>query len=280
MVSPGVFSRRTLNDNWVEDRHQPEEALTATGNIHKKTPRGYETDLATIQGDRFDVLSRISRMPPRPTYATPDDGFNEKVTTHTGDFLHPQMRAGKKLLTPRLINTANAPVCPPEKRPLKGPDSGFGAGISRHAKHHEDRFFSTTHSEFFGPADRRGKVKMEPSAHAEAGFSTEREENKVTGIACGKLCGEMHRESANPGIDTRIQRAWMPGCDPALTHIHHGGAKNASPREDNHMSLPIGDTMSKIRNDLKERQGRLFRNGTNITKGSHLKQGVSVFQDD
>jgi len=255
MVSPGVYSRKTLNDNWVEDRHHSEEALTATGNIHKKAARGYETDLAYI-GDRYDVLSRISRMPPRPSYATPDDGFNEKVTTNISDFMHPRshpMFATKKHSSPALINTANAPVCPPEKRPLKGPDSGFGAGISRHQKDHESRFWNTTSTDFYGGSGQRRDPKKEPSVHQSAGVSSEFEENRGTGKKCGQMSGE--------------NECWMPGVDP---HIHHG-AKKAMPREDNHLSLPIGDgAMSKIRADLKERQGRLYRTGTSITKGEHM----------
>lgn len=283
MVSTGVFSRKTLNDNWVEDRHHSEEALTATGNFHQKGARKFETDLAYI-GDRYDVLARISRMPPRPSYAIPDDGFSEKTTTNIGDFQHPRshpMFASKKLSAPSLINTANAPVCPPEKRPLNGPGSGFGAGISRHAKDHEGRFWSTTHSEFYGSPSRHGGGLREPSEHRAAGIDTEHEETKGSGMKCGKLCGENHIESRNPAVDTRIQRSWMAEGDPALTHIHHGGTKKPIPMEDNHLSLPIGNgAMGKIRADLKARQGRLYRTGTHITKGAHQKSGYAIFQDD
>jgi len=284
-MNPGVYSRKTLNDNWVEDRCASEEALTATGNFHKKAARGYETDLAYI-GDRYDVLSRISRMPPRPSYAAPDDGFSEKVTTHVGDFQNPRahpMFASKNLSAPSLIHTGNAPVCPPEKRELKGPGSGFGAAISRHGKDHDQRFWSTSHSDFFGArgASRRGEARRDPSAHHTAGVGTEHEETKGSGMKCGALCGENHCESSNPASDTRTQRSWIPGCDPALTHIHHGGTKKPPPKEDNHLSLPLGDgAMSKIRADLKARQGRLFRAGTNITKGAHQRSGFAVYQDE
>lgn len=282
MVSPGTYGRKTLNDNWVEDRHHSEEALSATGNISKKGARAYETDLAFI-GDRYDVLSRLSRIPPRQTYATPDDGFNEKVTTNVSDFMHPRshpMFASKKQSSPKLINEANAPVCPPEKRPLRGPDSGFGAGMDRHQKDHEGRFWSTTSSEFFG-ARTGSEPKKEPSVLQGAGVSSEHEENKGYGMSCGQLCGENHCASDNPAINTRTQRSWMPGTDPALTYIHHGGTKKTVPREDNHLSLPVGNgAMSKIRAELKNRNGRLCRTGTHITKGAHNKQGISIFQDD
>lgn len=282
MVSPGVFSRKTLNDNWVEDRFQSEEALTATGSFHKRGPRSYETDLAYI-GDRYDVLSRISRMPARPSYAAPDDGFNVKTTTNINDFQDPKthpMFSSKKLSAPSLINTANAPVCPPEKRPLRGPESGFGAAISRHPKNYDHRFWNTTHSDFFGDP-RKEDWRRDPGSHHAAGISTEHEENKVSGMKCGRLCGENHCESSNPAVDTRTQRSWMPGGDPALTHIHHGGTRKPVPKEDTYLSLPLGEgAMSKIRADLKQRQGRLYRNGTNITRGAHQRSGYAIFQDD
>jgi len=284
MANIGVYSRKTLNDNWVEDRQMSEEALTALSNIHKKKPRSHETDLAYI-GDRYDVLTRISRMPPRESFALPDDGFRERLSTNLTDLQHPRshpMFASKNMSTPSLINTTNAPVCPPEKRPLRGPDSGFGAGISRHAKDHDTRFWTTSNADFFGSAGAgRGNGRREPSALNAAGLNTEHEETKGSGMKCGKLCGENHCESHDPAIDTATQRSWMSGVDPALRHIHHGGSKKPAPSEDNHLSLPIGKgAMSKIRGDLKARQGRLYRNGTVITQRPNQKAGHSIFQDD
>lgn len=283
MAAIGVYGRKTLNDNWCEDRQHDGDMLTATGNYHKKAARDYETDLAYI-GERYDVLSRIPRMPNRQSYAIPHDGFNEQGTTHKGSFGNPKshpMFSSKKLSAPSLINTANAPVCPPEKRPLKGPNSGFGAAISRHPENHEPRFFSTTHGEFFGHGTRGGESRRDPSHFQAAGVSTEHEEIRSSGMKCGQLCGENFMEHSNPGVDTRTQRAWMPGLDPAIKHIHHGGTKKNAPKEDNHLSLPLGDgAMSKIRADLKERQGRLYRTGTHITKGAHQRSGVAIFQDE
>lgn len=288
MVSPGVFNRKTLNDNWVEDRHLSEDALTATGNFHKRGARAMETDLAYI-GDRYDVLARISRMPPRESYAIADDGFRERQTTHLADLKDPRqhpMFASKKMSAPLIINTGNAPVCPPEKRDLKGPSTGFGAAISRHGIEDGQRFWSTAHTEFYGtdtlrvPAGR-GVPRRDPADHGHAGVGTEREETKGTGMKCGRLCGENFSDSNNPSTDTVVQRSWMADGDPALTHIHHGGTKKAPPEVDNHLSLPLGKgAMSKIREDLKARQGRLCRVATNITKGAHGKSGVSLFQDD
>lgn len=281
MASPSVYSHKTLNDNWLEDRLQLDGALNA-GNFHKRSSRPYETDLAYI-GDRYDVLSRISRMPSRPTYAMPEDGFDEKVTTHLADFTDPKthpMFSSKKLSAPSLINTANAPVCPPEKRPLPGPPSGFGAAISRHPKNHDQRFWNTTYGDFFGEGSRKAEERREPSGHRFAGVSTEHEEGRVQGMKCGKLCGESHFESNDPSRDTATQRAWLPHPDPALTNIHLGGIQRESSKEDNHLSLPLGGgAMRKIRADLKERQGRLFRTGTHITKGAS-RSGIAIFQDD
>ena len=38
------------------------------------------------------MLTRISRVPPKESYATPDDGFNEKDTSNRVDFAHPGTR--------------------------------------------------------------------------------------------------------------------------------------------------------------------------------------------
>lgn len=280
----GVYSRKVLTDNWCEDRNHEGDMLSATGNYSKRAARGYETDLAYI-GERYDVLSRISRMPKRQSWALPDDGFNEKSTTQGKDYGHPSahpMFASKRASAsaPCLITTNNAPVGPVEKRPLKGTNSGFGATISRHAVDHEASFFSTTHGDFYGHGVRAKPLKRDPSGHEASGVSSEYEGNKSSGMMCGQLCGENFVVHTDPGRDTRTQRSWMPGLDPAIKNIHHGGAPKALPKEDNHMSLPLGEgVMSKIRADLKERNGRMYRNGTTITKGAHMRSGVSVFQD-
>ncbi|OLP86228.1 hypothetical protein AK812_SmicGene32697 [Symbiodinium microadriaticum] len=83
------YNLKVLNDNWFEvalrtDASPPELSVPTPASRSpelnkntRKTARAYETDLAYI-GERYDVLSRISRMPPRPSYALPEDGFNEQ----------------------------------------------------------------------------------------------------------------------------------------------------------------------------------------------------------
>mmetsp|Transcript_74033 Transcript_74033/g.205142 ORF Transcript_74033/g.205142 Transcript_74033/m.205142 type:complete len:101 (+) Transcript_74033:1-303(+) len=100
-------------------------------------------------------------------------------------------------------------------------------------------------------------------------------------MKCGQLCGEAFREVDDPALDTRTQRAWMPGGDPGIGHAHLGGVRHPPPGEDNELSLPLGDgAMNKVRADLAARKGRLCRVATNITKGAHQTGGVRVFQDD
>lgn len=283
MAAPGVYCHRTLNDNWVEDRCQPAGSLVATGNYHRRSARPAETELAYI-GERYDVLSRISRMPNRETYATPDDGFRERLTTHKTDFKSPKshlMFSGKQMSAPCLIHTGNAPVTMPEPRPLPGTESGFGSLIPRHPKKHEQRFWSTTHGEHFGEGCRKRTLKAEPSIRNPAGTSTEADENRMQGMKCGSLCGESFFETSDPSMDTRTQRAWLPGGDAGIRNIHLGGTRKSAPVLDNDLSLPLGNgAMSKIRSDLKERQGRLCRVSTCITKGAHMKSGMALFQDD
>jgi len=132
----------------------------------------------------------------------------------------------------------------------------------------------------FGEGFRRGKQKSESNLARFAGKSTEEDENRVQGMKVGKLTGENYRESSDPAADTRTQRAWLYGSDPSLTHVHHGGKRPPAPRENNELSLPLGDgAMSKVRADLKERKGLLYRTATHITKGNGHRTGMSVFQD-
>jgi len=99
------------------------------------------------------------------------------------------------------------------------------------------------------------------------------------GMKVGVLCGEEFRNNGNPSNDTMTQRAWVQ--DASLRNIHHGGAKPRVRGLDNYLSLPIGDgAMSKIRKDLEDRQGKLFRVATNITKGRDKRPGVAIFKDD
>lgn len=190
------------------------------------------------------------------------------------------MFSGKKLSAPSLVNLANAPVWGPDTRPLEGPESGFGAALDRHGKGHDARFWNTTHGDFYGEGSRARALKQEPSAKHPSGISTQHEEGRVQGMKCGQLCGEAFCESRDPGKDTRTQRAWLSGGDAALSNVHLGGTRRCAPTEDNHLSLPLGDgAMSKVRADLKERQGRLYRTATYITKGAHKRAGVNIFQD-
>jgi len=259
MAAPGVYGHRTLNDNWVEDRCQPAGSLSATGNYHKRFARPEETDLAYI-GERYDVLGRISRMPARESYALPDDGFREKGTTNKTDLRDPRshpMYAGKHMSAPSLIQPAMRRKVP------------------------EQRFFNTTHGDTFGEGSRKRTPKIDPSARGFAGVRSEDDENRVQGMKCGRLCGECFYETNDPAVDTRTQRAWLPGDDAAIRNVHLGGLRRSAPELDNDLSLPLGNgAMCKIRSDLKERKGRLCRVATSITKGAHLKAGVALFQDD
>eukprot|EP00428_Durinskia_dybowskii_P023216 CAMPEP_0170249310 /NCGR_PEP_ID=MMETSP0116_2-20130129/24458_1 /TAXON_ID=400756 /ORGANISM="Durinskia baltica, Strain CSIRO CS-38" /LENGTH=283 /DNA_ID=CAMNT_0010500219 /DNA_START=86 /DNA_END=937 /DNA_ORIENTATION=- len=283
-MATGVYSLKTLQDNWFEDRCQPQGGLTATVG-DKRTSRKYETDLAYI-GERYDVLSRISRSVSRPSFATPDYGFRERTSTHLADFKNPKEHATEsfqKVSAPPMINRANAPVRPPEMRPLDGPETGFGASIQRHKSMHDFRAWNTTHGDFFGYGQSRSQRSLRacPTTLRPSGVASEDMETRGSGMKCGKLCGEGFREEGNPAMDTRVQRAWLPSADAGIRHIHLGGSKPELPRVDNHLSLPLGDgAMSKVRADLKNRNGRLCRVATNITKGAHHKPGVSLFQDD
>merc|ERR1719503_332408 len=184
-----TYHHHTLNDNWFEDRHQPAGALSATGPLHKKQPREYETEIAFV-GDRYDVLSRIARVPPKPSYASPDDGFNDKLTSGKVDFAHPKSRkdfVAKPPEKPSFITTETVPeVCHEDRRPVPGNQRGFGATLNRHEEGHERRFFSTTNWEHHGAGDRSWpRTRAEPSGLHHSGRSTELVEAAVSGTKTG-----------------------------------------------------------------------------------------------
>mmetsp|Transcript_74433 Transcript_74433/g.144150 ORF Transcript_74433/g.144150 Transcript_74433/m.144150 type:complete len:302 (+) Transcript_74433:64-969(+) len=281
-MAQNIYSHRTLNSNWFEDRLQHPEALTAIHSLHDAKPRPFETDLAHL-GEKYDVVVRQARMAPRKTYSFPDDGFNEKLRTSSVDYADPRTRTEFSWgLTPAppMINTSNAPVCPPETRPLPGPISGFGAAISRHDYNtHGRRSFSTTNGDFYGHPTHRHRHRRDPVEEPSAGMTSEREEQKVEAKGIGKLTGETYKESSDPKDDTRTQRSWLYQEDPALQYIHHGGPKPPPPEKDNELSLPLGiGNMSTQRANMRDRGGRLFRAGASIT--ARRPPGISVFLDD
>lgn len=284
-MAGNIYNMRTLNDNWFEDRLQPAGGLSATGSLHLRKSRAYETDMASI-AEKFDVLGRISRMPARESYATPNDGFRE-VTKTSEDFAHPRSRkefVANPPKKPTMLTTESVPeVSHEERRPLPGNSRGFGAVLNRHEEGHEQRFFNTTTGDFFGGERTRTlPAKTDPHMLGSAGVGTAHIEKRVSGMKVGKLCGESINESGEAGKDTRIQRSWIYGTDPALRHVDRfGGTRPDLPRNDSDLSLPLGaGAMSKIRADLEERRGRLYRTATMITKGNDKRSGITLFRDD
>mmetsp|Transcript_30055 Transcript_30055/g.70051 ORF Transcript_30055/g.70051 Transcript_30055/m.70051 type:complete len:292 (+) Transcript_30055:75-950(+) len=291
-MASGVFSLKTLNDNWFEDRLQPINGLTSIGSLDKKQARRYETDIANV-GQRLDVLSRISRMPQRQSFACPDDGFNEKSLTSHLDFRHPKSHeefVQNAAPDPKMMVAETVPeVCNEERRPVPGNTRGFGAVLQRHEADHGRRYWSTTHRDTFRAAAGRslseaslsiGAPRTEPSGLRGAGVTTLMMEKRVSGVQVGTLCGEAFRESKNPGMDTRTQRTWLYSSDPSLRHLHYGGKRPVPLPTDNELSAQIGDgEMSKIRAAL-EKRGNLCRNSTKVTKGNDKRPGFSIFQDD
>lgn len=282
-MASGVFSLRTLNDNWFEDRLQPAGSLNVTGSLHERQPRKYETDIANI-GERYDVLSRISRLPPRTSYATPHDGFDEKHSTHIVDFAHPKSRkdfVSKPPDKPSTITSESVPeVSYENRRPVPGTQSGFGAVLNRHDKTHGQRHWNTTHGDFFGAGSRVPDRRIDAAEKHPSGVTSASEEVRCQGLKVGVLSGECFRESSDPAADTRTQRAWMYNSDPALRNIAYGGSRPSLPPEDNALSVQLGDgAMSKVRADLAERKGKLFRVATTITKGLGQRPGMNKWQD-
>jgi len=283
MAAAYPFSMSTLNDNWFEDRLQPEGAGKLS---QEKVIRKVETEIAYI-GERFDTLSRIGRSKQMPSFAIPDDGYSETTTLNSVDFAHPKSRkevVDKKPPEPNFVATETIPeVCYEERRPLIGPPRGFGAVLDRHPENFEQRHWSTTSGACYGYGQIKKGPRVDPiSIKHGAGVTVEMMANKTEGVMTGELCGENFKPDADPSQDTRIQRAWLYSADPALSNMQYSKSVAKSiPTVDNETSLPLGDgAQKKIMEQLKQRGGMLYRNSTNITKGRGAKYGVSVFQDD
>jgi hypothetical protein len=284
MVSSFVYGVKTLNDNWFEDRLQAPGSLGGIGDITKKETRKHEPDIAYI-GERYHILNRIARIPQKESYATPDDGFNEKFRTSSVDYAPPRSRkefVAKPPEKPRFITTETVPeVGYEDRRPVPGSARGFGAVLNRHEDTHERRWWNTTSGDTFGEGCRSARAKLCPATYHAAGVTTQREEERQQGVKVGLLCGEEFRERGEPASDTRTQRSWLYTNDASLDNIKYGGTRPMPAKFDNELSVPIGEgAMKKVREDLKQRQGRLFRTATQITKGRDKRPGLAVFKDD
>jgi hypothetical protein len=218
-------------------------------------------------------------MPPRVSYATPDYGFREKDTTNKVDFAHPNTRTDVHQPPPKPTMVTSQSV--PEVSFNRAPKS---ERWPRREANHDQRFFNTSVGDSYGYGDGKGfkmnKTRSEPNDLSQSGLSTEHEGSRSQGMKCGQLCGENYQRSSDPAIDTHCQRSWLYQTDAALQNIHLGGAKKKPSGVDNVLSLPIGDgAMAKVREDLKRRDGRLFRAATTITKGLGSRSGINIFQD-
>lgn len=293
MTAAYVYSLRTLNDNWFEDRLQPEGGTSASGPVDAKFLRKVESELANLQTERFDVLTRIARCRNRGSYAIADDGFRERDSTAMSHFTDPRKNqefVKNPPAKPAFITTETIPeVCHEARRPVPGKTKGFGAVLDRWGPNHEQRFWNTTAGDTFGNApegtrkpyfQKLSGSRSDPCLLKAAGVTVLEQANKPEGMKVGVLCGENYKPGLDPSADTLIQRAWQYQQDPAMKNIAYGGQKNALPDFDNETSLPLGaGAHAGIQAGLDARGGKLFRSSTHITKGKGHHYGMSIFQD-
>jgi len=278
------YNTRTLNDNWFEDRHQPVDSHRGRLAQHLKKSRAVEPEIAFI-GERFDVLQRIARVPPRESYAMPNDGFCDRTKT-SADFGNPADR--KEVVRnppekPKFITTETVPeVCYEDRRPVYGNDRGFGSVLNRHEENHGQRNWNTATGDSFGygVSSRRQERPATPSKSKHSGRSCTEASTRLEGLKVGRLCGEDHRDGKDPSADTYVQRAWLYGADPALKHIHMGGSRPLPSARDNALSLPLGEgDQKKHQKMVEDRKFMLHRTATQITQGRSPRYGISIFQD-
>jgi len=294
MTAAYIYSLRTLNDNWLEDRLQPEGGTSAAGPLDQKITRKVETEIAYV-GERYDVLTRIARCRGKASYASPDDGFRERDSIQRLHFSDP--RKNQEFVKnpppkPAFITTETIPeVCYEERRPIPGKTKGFGAVLDRHGPGHEQRFWDTTHEQTYGQtpagcrtsyyAPKLSQSRSDPCLLRAAGVTVLDTANRAEGMKVGVLCGENFKPGLDPSANTLIQRAWLYQQDPAMKNISYGGKKTLLPATDNELSINLGaGAHAGIQAGLDSRGGKLYRNSTKITKGNGAYYGVSIFQDE
>lgn len=287
MTAAYPYSMMSLNDNWFEDRLQPEGASKGCGDINGKTSRRIENDLAYI-GERFDVLTRIARVPQKISFAQPDDGFNEKATLNRTDFADPLSRkefVRNPPAKPAMLNSTTIPeVCYEARRPIPGKKNGFGSVLQRHDANHEQRFWNTTHEDNYGPCPAGARTRTLRRSASDtlmaSGVSVLDAAHRAEGMKVGVLTGENYNPVADPSSSTHVQRAWQYQQDPALKNIAMGGKKPPPPAFDNEASIPIGEGQhAKNQAKLDARGGKLYKVATTITKGNGKRYGINIFED-
>jgi len=269
------FSRKTLVQNWFEERLAPGQPETDFP--EKKTLRPKETDLASMDEYGMCPLGRIASNPPHVSHAAPDDGYREVITSAQEEFKNPRDCEGAALVSrpdAKFINEETVPeVILDKRRPIIGPHSGYCAALQRHKKDEGERCFDTSYMVSFGFPKRqvtRDRRKMEPAGISKAQQATE-------GIGVGFMIGEVWKENADPSQATTCQRAWSD--DPAIRFIKSGGKKPPVSTKDVN-SLPLGlGAHHRQQTEMKERNGKFYRIPTRITKGRDAEYGMSVFRD-
>lgn len=270
----------TLVHNWYEERLAPVQPSTLD-----KTLRESEDDLALVH-DRFDVLDCIPRCKQPKSEVLADDGKWVDKSLTTVDFAHPKTRrlfVANPPEMPQFVNHETIPeMCHDGRRPVEGEDRGFGAVLDRHADQVEVRYFDTTHGQTYGmPGKTMPETSLPTDGHS-SGLGVIYASERGEGIQCSELTGEMLKPEADPSENTHVQRAWMYAADPALVALNNSPGRStrpAIPRQNNHMSLPLGEGDHKVTSALRDSKGMLYRQKTEITTGSDTKYGVNIWKD-
>jgi len=111
-----------------------------------------------------------------------------------------------------------------------------------------------------------GKNDIEKLRSKAAGFRANKNKNDGAVV---RLCGEKFQEGVDPSMDTRIQRSWLYFEDPSLDR--NGLPQEERPKEDNELSLPLGDgaqevIMRNLEYRITHGTGMLYKSKTDVTK--------------
>jgi hypothetical protein len=276
-----MYSRKILVGNWFEERYAEQQPERDFPDL--RTVRPEETDLCDVTSGHgaHAALTRLKRMYPHISTCTLDDGFRVVESVSQATYVPYTPRSKLAIAPPEaaeaagfITNETVPEVIHEERRPVKGPASGFGAVLQRHRPETDKRILETSYTATFGAyTPRRAQDRSLRIAAGKAALDYGHH-----GLRVGELTGEVYKGKADPSVATQVQRAWTD--DPAMSFISYGGPKPKPPKTDNALSLPLGEgDMKRQRELLAKRGGKFYLNTTSITTGKGNLYGIHLFQD-
>lgn len=133
----------------------------------------------------------------------PDDGFREIITSNSEQLRDPRILGTAEKPVPLMLNKQNFDEQRKICRPASGVSRGFGAVLPQHEHTHEQRYFASEYSTFYGRRPTTATVK-----NHQAGTNPRPLEVQGTRII-SNLVGEVYNKEHDPQEKTDVQRTWL-----------------------------------------------------------------------